>query len=853
MKHIRTIIAFIVGLVPLLAQAQAINNLSGYQPASSSKAMQILGSIFGSLGTFGANGGDPLAAVIGNFNGACLAVGGIMVAYGMLVGVVGTAHEGEVFGKKIHSSFYPLRLIVGTSLVLPVSAAGYSVVNYIVASIIALSIGIGDKAWATFASSGNLSNVLSAGLIRPDSKLLGYTLLENYVCINAMNKINADPSHVVLGGSNSHFGVTYTTEGTNSVWNFGDTAAVNGFKATTCGKLTIKTQQNPVEFPVSNGIWQSSSSKAEAQQRQKRIMDAQQTQVTALANKMNSYAQQLVSSLTLDPSVVDQAVSDYELAVRDAAAAEIQNIQAFKEVSDNASQDGFVGAALFYNKLMNMSDIVYRSMADVPSAARPNINVSAMWWDEYLKYYAPLMEAISKSEKGQLYGIQFQRGASQDGMGKSSWTDIFTNGFDANVVLKSMFTHDKSSLVLQQNEHPVLAMSRIGRWMLAIGAGIQVTGITAMAVAELPGIVQGIAEGMRTVSVPMIICGFILGYYVAFRPFIHILSALIGWVLQCIEAVIISSLWATQHLTTGGEEMTGGAANGYRLLLNILFKPVLIVFAVIVSIVLLPIFGNFLAIVFNDLFISSIEDSNVISTLFAEVASVFIFGAVVYKVIDVIFSIITTLPDTVLQWVTGSENKLGKIGGEMGGNAAIAGVLGGLQTVGTAAGQIGQGAHQGVVAKNAEARQHARDEMMDQKQASREMARQDQQNQNRQEANDREARQDQKWEQRQQQQEERGWMKMTQENAIVDSARFGENGSNTVNDPQLAAQYKEQSSIPPSANQMKSMNDLASKYGVQFSEADTASRASANEWLKNTLKQNEPETYFSIMNKRGGR
>ena len=65
MKYLLLLMSLIL---PQFANAQEVANISQYQPVEGSKAMVILSSIFGQLGSFGANGGDPFAGVISTFN-----------------------------------------------------------------------------------------------------------------------------------------------------------------------------------------------------------------------------------------------------------------------------------------------------------------------------------------------------------------------------------------------------------------------------------------------------------------------------------------------------------------------------------------------------------------------------------------------------------------------------------------------------------------------------------------------------------------------------------------------------------------------------------------------------------------
>ena len=95
-----------------------------FTPNQGDKAMMLMASLFGDIGMFGASSSDAFSAVIRVFNGACLFIGGILVAYTIIAGTIGTAHDGEMLGKKFSSVWVPIRTALGTALILPILPGG---------------------------------------------------------------------------------------------------------------------------------------------------------------------------------------------------------------------------------------------------------------------------------------------------------------------------------------------------------------------------------------------------------------------------------------------------------------------------------------------------------------------------------------------------------------------------------------------------------------------------------------------------------------------------------------------------------------------------------------------------------
>ena len=80
--------------------------------------------------------------------------------------------------------------------------------------------------------------------------------------------------------------------------------------------------------------------------------------------------------------------------------------------------------------------------------------------------------------------------------------------------------------------------------------------------------------------------GFILFYVVPFMPFMYFFFAISRWVQTIVEAMAGLPLWAMAHIRIDGDGIPGRfAANGYFLILEILLRPVMIVFGLLAGII----------------------------------------------------------------------------------------------------------------------------------------------------------------------------------------------------------------------------------------------------------------------------
>ena len=688
MKYLLLLMSLIL---PQFANAQEVANISQYQPVEGSKAMVILSSIFGQLGSFGANGGDPFAGVISTFNGAVLVIGGLLVFYALLLGIVGTAQDGEMFGKKINATMWPIRTALGTAMVVPLGSAGYCGIQYLVGFLISTSIGIADKTWVAFVDSGNLGQAISVGLVRPDTKQLGYTVLQSQVCLEAYKKLTHTPEALSLGGGNSNFGTHVTSNNDFLIYQYGDTNKQNGFTYTTCGTVKVPRVQTIVQAPADHSLFGNKTLETESQARNQRILDKSMEQFKTLESAMKSQASSLVNGGTVNPQAIDTIINAYELAVRKVASDEIMAIDAFKEVSANASQDGFLGVAFFYQKLTYLSDLVSRSMANAPIATPPVI-ADNIYKDQYVLENAKLIDVLTKTQKAQNYGVSYEIGGSNSLNSVNSDSD-----YDLNSKLKDIFSLDPQSWVLSKNEHPVMAVKRLGNGMLLLSGGGYIAGeVASMAASNLQVAGYGVGEPLSraihdatmVVSMALAGTGFLLSYIVPFTPTVLILAAIIGWVIACIEAIIIAPVWAVMHLTAGGDDFVGSGRQGYRLILNLLLKPTLLVFGVIASLVLLPVFGNLIATIFGDTFRNMNQDTNFLIYITSLIFGPLIYGGLIFMVIKRLFNATIEIPDNIMAWITNSDQTLGTSAKQIAGGDGMGG-NGGYATAATAAVSMG--------------------------------------------------------------------------------------------------------------------------------------------------------------------
>jgi hypothetical protein len=156
----------------------------------------------------------------------------------------------------------------------------------------------------------------------------------------------------------------------------------------------------------------------------------------------------------------------------------------------------------------------------------------------------------------------------------------------------------------------------------------------------------------------------------------------LGWMIMIVESLIAAPVWAASHVIPEGEGFAGNAARqGWMLLLNILFRPILLVLGLFFS-MLMMYFISQLALSGYTMYHSSVALSVGTTTGFFA----FVFGNIILIGLIVALShksheMIYETADNVMRWVGSNTKPLGEAQGE----ATVS------RTYAGAAGYVGQG------------------------------------------------------------------------------------------------------------------------------------------------------------------
>lgn len=691
MRILKGIIAALLTVAATAASAQ-----NPFTPVSGDLSVLLLGKLFGGL--VGNGGADPLKDLISTFNGAILAVGGVLVAYTIFAGTIGTAHDGQMLGKKFSSVWVPIRTALGTALVIPIN--GYCGMQMLVMWLVLQGVGLADSVWSSLVQGDALmtGTIQASSYKSPETIALANSIAKASICVHAAQ------THANINNTGDSWGVYQV----NNIIFYGIKDSF--MRKATCGevKLLEETEQaaSKVSGDFSNvaetvGKTASTLPIIRAQNEATKSMVAEIFSATKgfVVSSPTGNTQQVLARSggvgDLSPIVeaynnkVSQAVIDYYKT----------NDESGKAVKENAVKEGWLTAGAWFIKLSSQMSKANVALSSTPTAISSG-NIFGWDFEEVNRLLSQVEGELANNKINQKSGIARQN--TLDAGSQDTFTAVI-----GRWIGKFMTSFDISEVGNQTNVHPIIQMKAMGDKLVS-SAIISITtlisvwtagalGLSAGSVA-LGGGITGAAQAAGTIALgaalfitpiafsvfgSFLTLGFFLSYYIPMIPFLIWLGCIIGWFILVMEAVIAAPLWAVMHLHPNGDDMTGKGGQGYMLVLGLLIRPTLLIFGLACSLILSMVVGQLVNSLFYEVFTMSRNGDTVglVGTILAYV----LYTVVMLTFTKKMFSVIHFIPDQILRWVGGGSAQLGEFQGAM-----VQGTEGQFMKAGALFGALGQ-------------------------------------------------------------------------------------------------------------------------------------------------------------------
>lgn len=645
--------------------------------------------------------GSPVGAIADMFlvlNVFVFLIGIFFASYGIGAGIVQTAHEGQVLGKRMSAIWMPIRMVTGIAGLLPVFG-GFSLSQAVMMVASLLGIGLANYSWnqtlgdaTTF--SGIAAPAIGTATAGTSPNHLAYAMFSAKVCQLAYADFETEnethPDDKLKKYQKSY------SDGTTSATYFNGWGKVHsGSYTPVCGKISVGPKElttwesiKDVAGQVGEAVGLSTLGYSINSVDYRGVRDAVATAAPAKAVAMETTINALATawysswkaslagstdanaSLSLPKASIQAAAATFvtEVQTSGVGAKEGDGVITANAVA-NMKSLGWFGAGAWYSTLAQAQSALNDAMknidikvvdamsADVPRAAgvQDVLNAYQRVYDQanpHLDDGDPWSNAFDGGFTGPTGNISVgQRIAKEmiDGVGGDTGGSGQMNPV---IALKNLgdylMTASQAALVADawKNASPVGKV--INSEALTGGAKASSEGSTRIGrtLTELASSGYRFVMGLMTA---IFVVGAIFSIYIPFIPFIQWMGGLLQYVSIFFEGLLGAPIWAFAHLDAEGEGMGQRTERGYLFLLNMLFRPFLMIFGFVLAAALLPLLGTFQAVLFVPAMAN--VQGNSVTGLASILFLLAIFGLLNITMIHGIFNLITIIPDQILGWV----------------------------------------------------------------------------------------------------------------------------------------------------------------------------------------------------------
>jgi len=627
-----------------MAQGTTIPGIS-FPVAAGDESMKLLGSVFGGIGDIpGAS--TVMGSLMRVFNSAILSGASLVGFYLIVSAVVGTAHDGEVLGKRFSSLWVPIRSVTAVSMMVP-TASGFSGVQLLVLWLATQGAGLANSLTAV----GYEAVLKQGGFTKPyvgsqykESRDLALSMVPIAACMTAnMDAIaRAKAGGADVSGISAHI-VEKTPTADKFIYSMGFKLKADG-GLNECGRVQIAKIVKSANAPIADSQVDS-------------LHESQKQAVTALFNKVQAAVSDGFDKSAYDYATkINAAASEYDLAVTkslDAAASAVKtlaNSEKSKQISDLKSK-GWIGLGESYLQMAKYGTAMSASIKRTEVSAtmfRPLVATTD--YDFVFANYKKIIVSVNESTSA---STSTNTGA-KDGANESGGDGETGNVFMSKLVeyINPVTNSLVDLFVSAEGENPLLSAKLRGDVILD-SAGVTLTAAIAggAGVGILSGTAgTGILNILTLIAFTLVGIGFTLAVYVPMVPYIIWISVLMAWVVAVAEAVIATPLWMMMHLSGEGDGIAaGGTEGGYKFVAAVFLRPALSVISYFFGAMLLM--GIFIFV--NESFMRLVGEiqSNTVTGLFLIIGFIGAYAGLSVSIVNKSFALSLSMPSKILHWM----------------------------------------------------------------------------------------------------------------------------------------------------------------------------------------------------------
>jgi len=696
------------------ALAQGIPDLDALRGATPEAdwSMKLWRSLFGDFADdpFSQLGGPTslLGSVFIIFNGCIFVVGFTWALYGIMSGIVGTAHEGEVLGKRMSTVWFPIRMVTGIAGMVPIFG-GFTLNQAIMMFLTTIGIGIGNSMWTgAVNNTDQLQGLLNNQAFNPTAvsaaKQVALNMFMSNVCAAAERdnnaRTNASPEEIVRVSSvaNAEDGViSYQYGSALDYRRCGHASAT--MTATRGGDNLLAYRVESVDYDgirnVTFAAYRDSLGQLQATMEQQAIawFNARRVALDA-GNPVPD-----VPAAAIDSAAV-QFTNQVSTAVQ-AAAQQLQQGALTDAARQNMLAVGWFGAGAWFSTFAEVN----AGLADAVKAPKiissfaegtlSSTGLSAI--AAATKSYADKQTARGKSSDSGDASRAILDSAIQDHCSSSGLVNAVAGTATGNCSLgqgivsaairasaigsggggngTGALGFDAQGLV-----NPIIMMKNMGDYVMSFSSTVILAGpVSALidkvskwnplnSVAKGAGKVAEYVGGdslketmavIKVIAMVTLVLGAAMAIYIPMIPFITWIGAILAYAASMIEGLAGATLHAMAHLDGDGDGMGQRTAHGYMFYINAVARPGLMIIGFFFASAIMIGIGTLQAHMFLPAMAN--VQGNSMTGLFSIAMFLVIFFVMNLTLITASFNLIYVITDQVIGFVGGQvDSKLGR-------------------------------------------------------------------------------------------------------------------------------------------------------------------------------------------------
>ena len=577
-------------------------------------AAQVVRSIFpvpgGTPGTSTGNEATVIQQIAGQFTGFIAAIAAALVAYNVIVSIHRAAETSQILGTG-QSWMFVVRVGFAGVMMFPTSS-GFSAGQALVVQSALIGVGMAKSLYATAVKAVGPDAIVIAQPMIPGTQQIVAGLIENELCMDLVNLAANVPlvpiPQPITVNDNAHGGyITYRYA----------LSTGNGWGNPACGTITIRHQMtNPGTVAGVNvdmaGVQQAVLSNVLSGSIRSQVAAVAQNlwqtrQASALVplqgifnSAVNSYTSGLTAAATSIASTLNSAIQTNAQQARSGNTDLLQN-----EVQQSTL--GWTAAGAYYLEIAKLNASTLSLLNATPITTSPTYDGLGPGISYDL---APLAAAQKDFMTTLKYAVQTTDGTSTASGVPRTLADAKEDPSGPSVLDRVLQQLNLNNGVLasiarfllptaQVWTDPFGGLMQLGQLLIntalaafgiaaVLDSGTLSTGATIFnlltfdwgaAAATVTGhaVMNFLAVPIFTGLLAILLPGIMIAYVLPMIPYVMWMAGVAGWIILVCEAMVAVPLWMLAHMTVGGEGLHGRALEGWGLLFNVVFRPVLMI------------------------------------------------------------------------------------------------------------------------------------------------------------------------------------------------------------------------------------------------------------------------------------